>query len=184
MNKKQEKTKKQQPKSKKISDSTKVKSLNKKIDLMNEELDSLKEKKLRILADFENFKKRTNQNLSDSYNRNIEKIITSFLPIMDDLDRLLDNKDINDIKLLIDSVDMIKDKIINIFENYDVYSFDTLGTLFDADLHEAIMMQDSKEKENTIINEFEKGYKIKDKIIRHSKVIVSKGKKWEIIMKS
>ena len=177
MNKKQEKTKKKQSKAKKISDSTKIKNLNKKIDLMNEEIDSLKEKNLRTLADFENFKKRTNQNLADSHSRNIEKIITSFLPIMDDLDRLLDNKDTDDIKLLIDSVDMIKNKIINVFENYDVYSFDALGEPFDADLHEAIMMQESKEKENTIINEFEKGYKIKDKIIRHSKVIVSKGDK-------
>ena len=45
------------------------------------------------------------------------------------------------------------------------------------------MAQDSSKKTNKIINEFEKGYKLKDEIIRHSKVIVSKGKKWEIIMK-
>ena len=68
-------------------------------------------------------------------------------------------------------------------DRYNVSSFEALGYLFDANLHEAIMMQESKEKENVIINEFEKGYKMKDKIIRHSKVIVSKGKKWEIIMK-
>ena len=96
---------------------------------------------------------------------------------MDDLDRILDNKNTDDFKLLIDSIDMVKSKIINIFEKYDVSSFNSLGSLFDADLHEAIMMQESKEKENTIINEFEKGYKINNKIIRHSKVIVSKGKK-------
>ena len=94
-----------------------------------------------------------------------------------DLDRILDNKDSDDFKLLIDSIDMVKNKVINIFNNYNVSSFAALGSLFDADLHEAIMMQESKEKENTIINEFEKGYKIKDKIIRHSKVIVSKGDK-------
>ena len=177
MNKKQVKTKKKQSKTKKISDSTKVKNLNKKIDLMNEEINSLKEKNLRILAEFENFKKRTNQNVSDSYNRNLEKIIVSFLPVMDDLDRILDNQDADNFKLLIDSIDMVKNKILNIFEKYDVDSFDSLGSLFDADLHEAIMMQESKEKENIIINEFEKGYKINNKIIRHSKVIVSKGKK-------
>ena len=79
MNKKQEKTKKKQSKAKKISDSTKIKNLNKKIDLMNEEIDSLKEKNLRTLADFENFKKRTNQNLADSHNRNIEKISRFFV---------------------------------------------------------------------------------------------------------
>jgi molecular chaperone GrpE len=176
MNKKKDKVKKQKQ-TKKTTSSTKVKSLNKKIDSLTEELDNLKEKNLRILAEFENFKKRTNQNLSDSHSRNLEKIIASFLPVMDDLDRVLDNKDTDDFKLLIDSIDMIKNKIINIFEKYNVSSFSALGYLFDTNLHEAIMMQESKEKENTIINEFEKGYKINDKIIRHSKVIVSKGSK-------
>ena len=176
MNKKKEEAKKQTQK-KKNSNSSKIKNLNKKIDLLNEQLDSLKDKNLRILADFENFKKRTEQNLSNSYNRNIEKIIISFLPVMDDLDRILKNKDIDDTKLLIDSIDMIKNKVTNIFDNYDISSFDTLGSLFDAHLHEAIMMQKSKKKESTIINEFEKGYKMKDKVIRHAKVIVSKGNK-------
>jgi len=176
MNKKKNKLNKSKQ-TKKISPAVKIKNLNQKINLMNEELDSLKEKNLRILADFENFKKRTNQNLSDSYNRHLEKLIVSFLPIMDDLDRILDNKDSDDFKLLIDSIDMVKNKVDNIFEKYDVSSFEALGALFDADLHEAIMMQKSKEKESTIINEFEKGYKLNDKIIRHSKVIVSKGNK-------
>ena len=176
MNKKKE-TLKKQNRTKKITNSGKIKSLNQKIDLINKELESLKEKNLRILADFENFKKRTNQNLSDSYNRNVEKVIISFLPVMDDLDRILNNKDTDDFKLLIDSIDMVKNKIINNFEKYNVSSFTALGSLFDADSHEAIMMQESKEKANTIINEFEKGYKINDKIIRHSKVIVSKGNK-------
>ena len=176
MDKKKQKSKKQ-VKSKKVTNSAKIKTLNQEINSLNDELQILKEKNLRILAEFENFKKRSNQNLSDSYNRNIEKVIVSFLPIMDDLGRILDNKNTDDFKLLIDSIDMIKNKIINIFDKYDVSSFDALGCLFDTDLHEAIMMQESKEKENIIINEFEKGYKINDKIIRHSKVIVSKGNK-------
>ena len=182
MNKKKSKTKKENQ-SKKTTSSAKVKKAQLEIDLLKKELEELKEKNLRILAEFENFKKRTNQNVSDSYNRNLEKIIVSFLPVMDDLDRILDNQDADNFKLLIDGIDMVKNKILNIFEKYDVDSFDSLGSLFDADLHEAIMMQESKEKENIIINEFEKGYKINNKIIRHSKVIVSKGKKWETITK-
>ena len=182
MNKKKSKTKKENQ-SKKTPSSAKVKKAQLEIDLLKKELEELKEKNLRILAEFENFKKRTNQNVSDSYNRNLEKIIVSFLPVMDDLDRILDNQDADNFKLLIDGIGMVKNKILNIFEKYDVDSFDSLGSLFDADLHEAIMMQESKEKENIIINEFEKGYKINNKIIRHSKVIVSKGKKWETITK-
>ena len=77
MDKKKQKSKKQ-VKSKKVTNPAKIKILNQEINSLNDELQILKEKNLRILAEFENFKKRSNQNLSDSYNRNIEKVIVSF----------------------------------------------------------------------------------------------------------
>lgn len=162
---------------------TKKQTSNVKLKDLKQEIDILKEKNLRILAEFENYKKRTNQNIEESFSRNIKTIISSFLPIFDDLDRISKNSDIEDIKILIDSINMINEKIIKILNDFNVSSFNSLGENFDSDYHEAIMMQESKEKENIIINEFEKGYKIKDRIIRHAKVIVSKGNKWEIIMK-
>ena len=162
------KKKKQTSKTKKVSNTSKIKKLN-------EEVNSLKERNLRILAEFENYKKRMNKNIDESYDRNLEKIITSFLPLFDDLSRIIDNSDTKKIKILIDSINMINIKAEKILDQFDVKTFDSLGTEFDTNLHEAIMMQESDEKENIIINEFEKGYKIKEKIIRHSKVIVSKG---------
>ena len=156
---------------------TKKQTSNVKLKDLKQEIDILKEKNLRILAEFENYKKRTNQNIEESFGRNIKTIISSFLPIFDDLDRISKNSDIEDIKILIDSINMINEKIIKILNDFNVSSFNSLGENFDSDYHEAIMMQESKEKENIIINEFEKGYKIKDRIIRHAKVIVSKGNK-------
>ena len=176
MNNKKRKVTAKSKKTKKQTSSPKLKDLKQEIDI-------LKEKNLRILAEFENYKKRINQNIEESYDRNIKNIITKFLPIFDDLDRISDNSNIKDIKILIDSIDMINEKIIKILSDFNVSSFNSLGENFDSDFHEEIMMQESSKKENTIINEFEKGYKIKDKIIRHSKVIVSKGSKWEIITK-
>ena len=170
MNDKKRKVTAKSKKTKKQASSPKLKDLKQEIDI-------LKEKNLRILAEFENYKKRINQNIEESYDRNIKNIITKFLPIFDDLDRISDNSNIKDIKILIDSIDMINEKIIKILSDFNVFSFNSLGKNFDSDFHEAIMMQESSKKENTIINEFEKGYKIKDKIIRHSKVIVSKGSK-------
>lgn len=175
-------------KNKKTKSTTKSKKTTKQISKpklkdLEQEIVALKEKNLRILAEFENYKKRTNQNIDESFDRNIKIIISSFLPIFDDLHRISENSNIKDIKILMDSINMINEKIIKILNDLNVSSFNSLGENFDSDYHEAIMMQESKEKENTIINEFEKGYKIKDKIIRHSKVIVSKGSKWEIIMK-
>ena len=169
------KKKKQVSKTKRVSSTSKIKKLNEEIDSLKEELDSLKEKNLRVLAEFENYKKRMNKNINESFDKNLEKIITSFLPIFDDLSRIIDNSDTKKIKILIDSIKMINIKAVKILNQFGVKTFDSLGKEFDTNLHEAIMMQDSDEKENIIINEFEKGYKIKEKIIRHSKVIVSKG---------
>ena len=169
------KKKKQVSKTKKVTSTSKIKKLNEEIDSLKEELDSLKERNLRVLAEFENYKKRMNKNINESFDKNLEKIITSFLPIFDDLSRIIDNSDTKKIKILIDSINMINIKAVKILNQFGVKTFDSLGKEFDTNLHEAIMMQDSDEKENIIINEFEKGYKIKEKIIRHSKVIVSKG---------
>ena len=155
----------------------KLKKLNVEIKSLKDSILNSEDKYIRLMAEFDNFKKRNNKALSDSYQKSTEKIICSFLPVLDDMQRIVrDTKNI-DIKILNEGISMVEAKFIKILCNYNVEKFDSLGQDFDPDLHEAIMSQSSKEKENIIIEEFEKGYKIEDKIIRHSKVIVSKGTK-------
>ena len=166
-----------------LSNTAKSKKLNEKIKLLTDNLNKSDEKYIRLMAEFENFKRRNNQALIDSHQNSIEKIIGSFLPTIDDIHRILNDKNSNDSQIIIDGISMIETKLKKILSSYNVESFESKDNIFNPDFHEAIMSQNSKEKENTIIEEFEKGYKINDKIIRHSKVIVSKGKKWEIIMK-
>ena len=176
---------KSEKKKKKVSSSSssKIKKLNSEIDLLKDGLSKSDEKYIRLIAEFDNFKKRNNKTLIDSHQNSIEKIVGSFLPIIDDIHRILNDKDNNDSKIIIDGIFMVETKIKKILSSYEVESFESKGEVFNPDFHEAIMSQNSKEKENIIIEEFEKGYKINDKIIRHSKVIVSKGKKWKITMK-
>ena len=112
----------------------------------------------------------------DSYNRNLESIILKFLPVIDDFERMLNN-DNNKEKTLKEGISIIQSKFEKILDNYGVTSFNSKNEIFDADLHEAVMAQNSNKKNNLIIDDFEKGYKINDKVIRHAKVIVSKGKK-------
>ncbi len=177
------KTKTENKKTKKTnSSSAKLKKLNSEIKDLKNSIVNLNEKNLRLMAEFENFKKRNNKILSDSYIVSVEKIIGSFLPVVDDIYRILKD-DNNESQIVIDGISMVQKKMKKILSSYDVESFDSISEIFNPDFHEAIMSQVSDQKENTIIEEFEKGYKIKDKIIRHSKVIVSKGKKWEITMK-
>lgn len=177
------KTKAENKKVKKnTSSSAKIKKLNAEIKDLKNLIASSNEKNLRLMAEFENFKKRNNKILNDSYQISVEKIVGSFLPISDDIYRIL-NDDNENVKIVVDGIAMVKNKLKKTLSKYEVESFDSVGEFFNPDFHEAIMSQISNEKENTIIEEFEKGYKIKDKIIRHSKVIVSKGKKWEITTK-
>ncbi len=159
------------------SSSSKIKKLNSEIDLLKDSLSKSDEKYIRLIAEFDNFKKRNNKALIDSHQNSIEKIVGSFLPIIDDIHRILNDKDNDDSKIIIDGISMVETKLNKILSSYDVEAFESKGDVFNPDFHEAIMSQNSKEKENIIIEEFEKGYKINDKIIRHSKVIVSKGKK-------
>ncbi len=182
MNKKKEKVQKKTKKNT-TSNSGKIKKLNESLKSLTEQLAKSDEKNLRLLADFENFKKRSNKNITDSYNNSVEKIICSFLPIIDDLERILNDKNSTDKKVVLDGVSMIEAKFKKILNSYEIESFISKGETFNPELHEAIMSQKSKIKENIIVEEFEKGYKLNEKIIRHSKVIVSKGNKWEIIMK-
>jgi molecular chaperone GrpE len=171
------KVKKDTKKVKKTATSSlKIKKLNTKIGELKDSLSTSDEKYLRLMAEFENFKRRNNRILSESYQKSIEKTITSFLPIIDDIHRVLNDNN-NDSQIIIDGISMVQTKMNKILSSYDVEAFESKGDIFDPEIHEAIMSQNSDKKENVIIEEFEKGYKIDDKIIRHSKVIVSKGKK-------
>jgi len=160
-----------------LSSTAKSKKLNDKIKLLTDNLNKSDEKYIRLMAEFENFKRRNNQALIASHQNSIEKIIGSFLPVIDDIHRILNDKNSNDSQIIVDGISMIETKLKKILSSYNIESFESKDKIFNPDFHEAIMSQNSKEKENTIIEEFEKGYKINDKIIRHSKVIVSKGKK-------
>ena len=147
--------------------------LKKQVLLYNE----LMNKQLRLLAEFENYKKRSERRISDAHNFTIEKLILSFLPFVDDIERTIQNNNAESKNGIIDGIKLIFSNIKKVLNKYDVKSYESIGNEFDVDYHEAVMSKISDKSENIIIEEFEKGYKLKDRIIRHAKVIVSKGKK-------
>ena len=147
---------------------------------INKELDKkiveLENKNLRLLADFDNLKKRKNEEISNLLKFSGESLIKDLLVVFDDLDRLKNQSDKVDSSVFHNGIKLMSDKLYKILSNYNIDKFDSLGEMFDSNLHDAMMVRESKKKKNLIIEEFEKGYKYNDKIIRHSKVIVSKGK--------
>ena len=149
----------------------KFSQLNKKYKKSISETDDVKDKHVRLLSEFDNFRKRTALEKEKLINYDGEKIINSLLPIFDDLDRTLSG-DYKDSKSIQDGIKIIVSNIKKVLNENQIKQFSSLGAKFDPEFHEALMAEPGKE-DNVIVKEFEKGYLYKDKIIRHAKVVVS-----------
>ena len=150
---------------------SKFNTLNKKYKKLLNEHDAIKDKQIRLLAEFDNFRKRTSIEKNKLINYDGEKLIILLLPIFDDLERTVSEK-YNNSKSIQKGIAIILENVKKILEDNEIEQFSSINKKFDPDLHEALMSEPGKE-DNIILKEFEKGYRYKDKIIRHSKVVVS-----------
>ena len=138
-----------------------------------DELTDLKNKNIRLLAEFDNFKKRNLEDKRKLLKYDGVDFIISLLPILDDIDRTLNLKELKSNKTIFDGINMIRNKINKILKEKGVKTYNSLNESFDTEYHEALMMKKTKKKSGVILEEFEKGYLYHDKVIRHAKVIVS-----------
>lgn len=139
------------------------------------EIENLKDQLLRRAAEFENYKRRTESEISTLFKYASEGLITELLPVLDDFDRVLKADNNQDIETLRKGVELIYEKFKKTLEKQGLKEMESTGNPFDVNLHDALLQQESGEVEpNTIIDTVEKGYFLKDKVIRHAKVIVSK----------
>lgn len=136
----------------------------------------LKEKNLRLLAEFENYKKRTMRERLELLNSASKELIVSLLPVLDDFERAKKHAEESPEETFSEGVRLVYNRLNNILQSSGLKSMDSLGELFDAELHEAITevpAPDEKMK-GKIMDVIEKGYLLNDKIIRHAKVVVGK----------
>ena len=162
--------------SKKNVQSGKEKKLKKEIEKLKKETSHLKDKYLRTVAEFDNYKKRSERdfvNLIENANKNL---FLELLPIIDDFERSLNsNSQKQDYKVLKQGFDLIYKKLVTVLEKQGLEPIDAIDTPFDPELHEALMQMENKDKDsNIVLEDVTKGYRLKDKIIRHSKVVVNK----------
>ena len=138
------------------------------------QLEEAKDKHLRLKAEFDNFRRRKADELSALLKYDGENVIKGFIPIMNDLDRMLDSSNATN-ESLKDGMKLVDAKIQKFLESLDVKSFGEIGDEMDAEIHDAMMTQtDESMDDNVILSVFEKGYSYRDKVIRHAKVIVNK----------
>jgi molecular chaperone GrpE len=133
------------------------------------------DKFLRKAAEFENFKRRTENDQFNLINYAAESFITKLLPVIDDFERSLQHID-NDssVDAVKEGIKLVYEKLLKVLDEQGVKKMKVKGEPFNVDYHDALMQRkDDSVPPHTILEEIEKGYLYRDKVIRHAKVIVS-----------
>jgi len=145
------------------------------IESVKAELEALKDKYLRAVAEFDNYKKRTLKEKTELILNGSEKTITAFLPILDDMERAIANADkATDLQALEEGWELIFNKFVKVLNTLGVKKIETTDADFNVDYHEAVAMVPGfgDDKKGKVIDCIQTGYTLNDKVIRHSKVAV------------
>lgn len=143
------------------------------IEEAQKEIEQLKDKYIRTVAEFDNYKKRTLKEKAELLLNGSEKAISSILPILDDFERAIADKT-EDPAAMKEGVMLIYNKFVKTLESLGVKKIETEGKDFDVDFHEAVALVPGMgdDKKGKVIDCVQTGYKLNDKVIRHAKVAV------------
>ena len=160
-----------------IPELTELDMLSAKIAELEQGVTQYKDQLLRKAAEFENYKKRTENDYGSIIKYSNEDLISKLLPVVDDFERSLKalqkNKPAAD-DVFARALELIYNKLLKILEAQGVKHFEVLGLPFDPQLHDALMQIPRADvAPHTVIEEVEKGYRLQDKVIRHARVVVS-----------
>ena len=145
------------------------------VETLKAELEALKDKYLRTVAEFDNYKKRTLKEKTELILNGSEKTVTTFLPILDDMERAIANASkATDITAVEEGWELIYNKFIKQLDSIGVKKIETNDADFDVDYHEAVAMVPGMGDDNKgkVIDCVQTGYTLNDKVIRHAKVAV------------
>ena len=132
------------------------------------------ERYMRLMAEFQNFKKRVSREKSDIHAYANEKIVGDLLPVLDNFERALETEG-GDIEAYAKGMQLIFEQLKKALENAGLEEIKALDETFDPNVHNAVMTESLEEKEDgTVTKVLQKGYKLKDKVIRPSMVAVNK----------
>ena len=147
---------------------------SKQLKELQEKVEALEDTKLRLMAEFENFRRRTNKEKADLQQSAGEHIFRDLLPVVDDLERAMDAMEkTEDINAVREGVKLIYQKFVRFLDEQDVHAIETEGATFDTDVHEAVTtIAAGEDKKDKVIDCTKKGYKMGDRVIRFAQVVV------------
>lgn len=139
-----------------------------------EKYDELYDKHLRLMAEYDNFKKRTQKEKEELGSFATASAIEKLLPVIDNLERALESVTEEEKSKFSEGIEMIYRQIMETFEKMGVSEIEAVGCEFDPNLHNAVMhVEDESVETSVVVEQFMKGYKYKDKVIRYSMVKVA-----------
>ena len=153
----------------------KAKKSKKKKDERDEKIEELSDKLLRQMAEFDNFRKRTEKEKTAMYEVGAKSVVEKLLPVVDNFERGLaavpeDKKE----DAFVTGMEMVYKQLLTMLESVDVKPIEAIGQEFNPDLHNAVMhVEDETVGENIIVEEFQKGYTYRDSVVRYSMVKVA-----------
>lgn len=139
-------------------------------------LEEMKDKYLRSVAEFDNYRKRTMKEKAELIKNGGEKAISAILPVLDDLERALENaRKTDDIDAIQQGIELIYQKFLKCLAQEGLEKMETTGENFDTDFHEAVALVPAaaEDQKGKILDCIQTGYKLNDKVIRHAKVVVA-----------
>ena len=160
---------------KKDKEKDRVQELEKEIEQMKAEKAELNDRFLRLFSEFDNYKKRVSKEKLDLIATASEKVLVSLLPVIDDFERAIAaNEKAENIDSIKVGFTLIYNKLIQMMKRFDVEEIQAKGEEFNTDFHEAVTHFPAQKEEDKgkVIDVTEKGYKLKDKVIRYAKVVV------------
>lgn len=153
-----------------------IEAIQKQLEDVQNERDDLLGKLQRVSADYANFQKRMSKQVADSIAYEKEHFIKTLLPMLDNFEHTLEKSHAAEsVDVVLQGVRIVYDQMLDILRSHGIETIQALDEQFDPTHHEAMMRREDPEHEdNTILEEFQKGYKLNGRVIRPSKVIVNK----------
>lgn len=168
------------PKEEELKKEKEVNPLEKKVVELEAKLKEYEDLLRRKMADFDNFRKRAQQEKEKLGEIVAEQVISDFLPIYDNVNRAIlaaeQNKDLN---AFLEGVISIENLFLTLFKKYSIEKIDSVGQEFDPKIHQALYMSEGDYVKNTVLEELEKAFMKKERLIRLGKVVVGTPKKKE-----
>ncbi|MEN3333560.1 MAG: molecular chaperone GrpE [Blastocatellia bacterium] len=151
-------------------------ALQAQIDQLTQERSTLLDQLLRRQAEFENYRRRVDRERAETYARSRAEVVLELLPVIDNFERALASLEHsgNDAKNLRQGIELIHRQLNDALAKFGLEPVESLGLAFDPNVHEAVSAEPSSEhEENTVIAEFERGYRLGEKLLRPAKVKVA-----------